>query len=147
MLLLQVGALRERIDELSEDLELARVAAATAAAAATSTPTAADGTLASNRSSAAGPAAPATGDGSDRQQWEQEEEQRPRSPGCELSERELAPVRQVPLMADNTPLEALHAQVGFELHMHSCTWRWLACHLHYGRFAACLMNLAGNNLQ
>lgn len=112
LLLLQVGVLRERIDELSEDLELARAAAA--AAATSVAPTAADG--GSNRGSVAGPAAapPATGDdGSDRQQREQEEEaQRPGSPGRELSELELAPVRQVPLMADDTPLEALHAQVG-----------------------------------
>jgi hypothetical protein len=124
VLLPQVGALRERIDELSEDLELARAAAA-AAAAGTSAPAAAaaaDGS-GSNRSSAAGPAAVHVGDGSDRQQREQEEEEqheellRPASPGRELSEREVAPVRQVPLMAEDTPLEALHAQVRLNLNL------------------------------
>lgn len=127
----QVGALRERIDELSEDLELARAAAAAAAAAAavTAAGTSAPGAAAaadgggSNRSSAAGPAAVQVGD-SDRQQREQEQEQeeellRPASPGRELSERRVAPVRQVPLMAEDTPLEALHAQVRLNLNLNS----------------------------
>jgi hypothetical protein len=103
----QVGALRERIDELSEDLELARTAAAAAAGHAP-----APGS--SRTSPAGGVAVTATAAADNQQQQQQPQEQqqqRPPSPGQELSELEVAPVKQVPLMGEDTPLEALHAQV------------------------------------
>jgi hypothetical protein len=106
----QVGALRERIDELSEELELARAAAAAAAAATAAAAGHAPATGSSGANTAGGVAVTATATADDQQQ-QQQQWQRPPSPGRELSELEVAPVKQVPLMGEDTPLEALHAQV------------------------------------
>ena len=117
MLLLQVGALRERIDELSEELELARSAAAAAAAAV------AHGSSSPSPSTAVAAAAGAHGQEQPPSQQQQQQQQQvqlslseQRSFGRELSHRELqlphsVSCRQVPLMAEDTPLEDLHIQV------------------------------------
>lgn len=134
----QVDALRERIEELSEDLELARSAAAAAAAAAAGMQAAAaaaaaaaasSGGSASTQGGASGSAAAATSAGGTCGEQQQlaalkvavvihdgEGEDggvhaEPQSPGRELSQREVVAGRTVPLMGEDTPLEALHAQV------------------------------------
>jgi hypothetical protein len=105
-LLLQVGSLQERIDELAEELEAAKTAAEAAAAAAATAPAAAPGAAAkaaaaadsTHTQPAAGTAtAAAAGSGE------------LGSPGTQLSRQGSS--SKVPLMGDDTPLAELHAQV------------------------------------
>jgi hypothetical protein len=101
ILVLQVGSLQERIDELAEELEAARAAAAAAAAAlapAASTPaTAADCTRTQPAAGTAGVDCNRRSSGG------------PGSPGTQLSRQSSS--SKVPLMGDDTPLAELHAQV------------------------------------
>jgi hypothetical protein len=106
--------LRERIDELSEELELARAAAAAEAAAAEAA-AAADQAHSGTHTGAGSRKDSMQCDPQQLQQQQGDLQAGQLSPGGELSQREVGVSRQVPLMGEDTPLEALHAQVSEDL--------------------------------